>query len=148
MLTRSELETALDGHRLYMRMHTGNWWVLRRAGKTQTWKTRDGAFRIPFKAGFRATGALTEADLGESNFRIGWTFGGGQVLVPHDMVVNDEGIDRVITYKGCEINVVDDGKIVAGIYIGPFVVTLPHNELVNVGTLDAARKRIDEEEAR
>lgn len=149
MLTRHELETALDAKRLYMRMHTGNWWVLRRNGKTQTWKTRNGAFRIPFKAGFRGTGALTEADLAEGALRIAHDLGtaGHQTLVPHDMTVNDLDL---IAYKNCEISILTDGKVHQGIYVGPFLITWADStkELAEVGTLDAARKRIDEEEAR
>lgn len=148
MLTRHELETALDAKRLYMRMPTGNWWVVRRNGKTQTWKTRDGAFRIPFKAGLRATGALTESDLGETALRIAHDIPAGvntfRVLIPHDVEVADKG---KLTYRDQEIWLDEAGKTHQGIYIGPFVLWLA-NQAVEVGTLDAARKRIDEEEFR
>ncbi len=53
------LEEALDNHRLFIRMSNQNMWKARRNGKTQTWKTRPGEFRIPIKAGFTVCGALT-----------------------------------------------------------------------------------------
>lgn len=59
-MTRTEMETALDGGRLFARMNSGNWWKLRRNGKTKTWKTRPKEFRIPVKAGIWTYGALTE----------------------------------------------------------------------------------------
>ena len=34
----------------------------RRNGKTQTWRTRPGEFRIPIKIGFRGYGAITHDD--------------------------------------------------------------------------------------
>jgi hypothetical protein len=39
-------------------MHNGNWWKCRRNGRTQSWKTRPAHFRLPIKAGLRATGAI------------------------------------------------------------------------------------------
>ena len=56
--TRQQLETALDAGRLSVRMETGNPWRARRNGKTQTWKTRPAAFRIPIKYGFKSYGNI------------------------------------------------------------------------------------------
>ena len=56
-----EIETALSNGVLWARMGNGNLWRVRRNGKTQLWKTRPDDFRIPIKAGLRATGSITEA---------------------------------------------------------------------------------------
>ena len=61
--TLSELETLLDSGQLECLMASGRWWKLRRNGRTQRWKTRPSAFRIPVKAGFRSCTTLTEDDL-------------------------------------------------------------------------------------
>jgi hypothetical protein len=62
-ITRDNLEAILDSGELFAAMRNGNWWRLRRNGKTQTWKRDPLRFRIPIKAGLRATGQLTETDL-------------------------------------------------------------------------------------
>lgn len=59
-MTRQEIESALSEGKLWARMGNGNLWLLRRNGKTQTWKTRPDDFRIPVKAGLRSTGQITE----------------------------------------------------------------------------------------
>lgn len=56
----AHIEIALQSGNLWARMTNGNLWRLRRNGKTKTWKTRPDDFRIPVKAGLRATGAITE----------------------------------------------------------------------------------------
>lgn len=64
-MERSEIESALDSHKLSVRMHNGNYWQVRRNGKTQTWKRRPNDFRIPIKAGFNSFGEITESsDIG------------------------------------------------------------------------------------
>lgn len=68
--TREEFETALDSHKLYVMMSAGNFWELRRNGRTQTWKTRPNDFRTPMKYGLRGTTAFTQDDLGQRYFRI------------------------------------------------------------------------------
>lgn len=50
----SEIEEALDSGRLMIRMASGRNWRARRNGKTKTWKTRPGEFRIPVKIGLRS----------------------------------------------------------------------------------------------
>lgn len=65
MTTRADLEQLLDTGRLSLRMSNGNYWRLRRNGRTQTWKRDPKRFRIPVKMGFRGYGALTERDLEE-----------------------------------------------------------------------------------
>ena len=56
----SEIEIALAAGAIKVKMRNGNLWSVRRNGKTQTWKTRPGEFRIPVKYGFRGYGALTQ----------------------------------------------------------------------------------------
>jgi hypothetical protein len=58
-MTLSQIEQALETNRVWARMQNGRLWVCRRNGRTQTWKTRPNEFRIPVKAGLRATGQLT-----------------------------------------------------------------------------------------
>lgn len=59
---RAEAEKALDEHRLFVQMANGNWWLMRRNGHTKTWQRRPWLFRIPFKAGLRCYGNLTETN--------------------------------------------------------------------------------------
>src|SRR5271163_4816082 len=59
IMTRDEIETALDTGRVQARMANGRLWACRRNGKTQTWKTRPGHFCIPVKMGFRSHGYIT-----------------------------------------------------------------------------------------
>lgn len=56
--TRADAEAALDAGRLFAVMANGRFWRCRRNGKTQTWKTRPDDYRIPVKAGLKATGAI------------------------------------------------------------------------------------------
>lgn len=55
----TEIEKALAERRLYLHMLNGNYWLARRNGKTQTWKTRPGHFRIPVKAGLKSCMSIT-----------------------------------------------------------------------------------------
>lgn len=61
--TRKALESALDSGRLFAAMANGNWWKMRRSGRTQLWKRTPARFRIPFKVGLKLSGELTEQDL-------------------------------------------------------------------------------------
>ena len=58
--TLEQIERALDAGDMQARMSHGHLWNCRRNGKTQTWKTRPGQFRIPVKAGFRTYGEITD----------------------------------------------------------------------------------------
>lgn len=62
-MTREELELALDSGQLFAKMLNGNWWKLRRNGKTKLWKTRPADFRVPVKAGLRSCAQLGPSDL-------------------------------------------------------------------------------------
>lgn len=53
------IESALNEGIVSAQMTTGRYWKIRRNGKTQTWITRPGEFRIPIKAGLRTCGELT-----------------------------------------------------------------------------------------
>lgn len=65
---RQEAEKALDDGRLFVQMASGVWWVMRRNGSTKTWQKRPWLFRIPFKAGMRSYGYVTETNF--LSFRI------------------------------------------------------------------------------
>ena len=68
-VNQMDAEKALDAGRLYGATNKGTWWLCRRNGRTKTWKTRPGHWRIPIKAGFRATGELSHhSDM--TSFRI------------------------------------------------------------------------------
>ena len=62
LITRANIDAILDNGKLYACMRNGNWWQLRRNGKTQTWKTDATRVRIPVKAGLKACYAITETD--------------------------------------------------------------------------------------
>ena len=59
MPTLAEIELALANHNLFALMNHGNYWRLRRNGRTKLWKTRPMDFCIPFKAGMNAYGQIT-----------------------------------------------------------------------------------------
>jgi hypothetical protein len=61
--TRDEAEQALASHRLYVEMRSGAYWLCRRNGATQTWKTRPDDFRVPIKAGLKVYGAIDPQSL-------------------------------------------------------------------------------------
>ena len=58
-MTLHEIERALDEGRISALMSNGNWWKVRRNGRTQLWKTRPDEFRIPVKMGFRTCDEFT-----------------------------------------------------------------------------------------
>lgn len=72
MWTLAEVERALDARQLQVMMSNGRWWDCRRNGRTKTWKTRPGEFRIPVKAGLRACGYITNGNYmpGDGCFRV------------------------------------------------------------------------------
>ena len=57
---RADIEMALDTSRLYVNVGRGKWWLCRRNGATKTWKRDAARYYIPFKAGFRDYGNVTE----------------------------------------------------------------------------------------
>lgn len=59
MFTQQEIETYLDKGMVWAAMRNGRYWKVRRNGRTQTWKTRPGEFRIPIKAGLKSYGEIT-----------------------------------------------------------------------------------------
>lgn len=64
-----DAERALDEGTLYVAITSGAHWLCRRNGATKTWKRDESRIRIPFKYGFKGTGALDE-DIRLENFRI------------------------------------------------------------------------------
>jgi hypothetical protein len=67
MLDLKGIEQALQEGKVWALMGTGRYWVARRNGQTQLWKTRPGDFRIPIKCGMHSYGEITE----KSNLGIG-----------------------------------------------------------------------------
>lgn len=67
LITRDNVDALLDAGKLYACMRNGNWWQLRRNGKTRTWKTDASRVYIPVKAGLRVTYAITETDFRSVN---------------------------------------------------------------------------------
>jgi len=63
--TLQELETALDAGMLYVPMTGGRFWQARRNGKTVTWKTRPGEFRLPVKFGLKGYHSITRGDMAQ-----------------------------------------------------------------------------------
>lgn len=64
-LSRDEVESALDGRRLWLkatRNPARNAIRVRRNGKTQTWKTRHKEWMIPIKFGFRDYGRIDHSN--------------------------------------------------------------------------------------
>ena len=59
-MQRTEIETALDTHSLWVEMPHGKEWRVRRNGQTKLWKRTPDKFIIPVKAGFRSCGRITE----------------------------------------------------------------------------------------
>lgn len=63
MRTRAEIEYALDARCLWAKMNNGNFWQVRRNGKTVTWKRDPDRFRIPIKLGLRNYGQIDQDNL-------------------------------------------------------------------------------------
>lgn len=59
---RNNVETLLDRGELYVAMSNGNWWKMRRNGATKKWAKDASRVRIPFKAGLKVYGQITETD--------------------------------------------------------------------------------------
>jgi hypothetical protein len=59
-IDRYEIETALDAGRLYFAMSNGNWYQLRRNGRTRTWRRAPERFAIPVKWGLYGYGVVDE----------------------------------------------------------------------------------------
>jgi len=78
MITRNNIDSLLDSHKIEMATANGKWWRIRRNGATKHWKRDPMWIYIPFKAGLYSYGSITENaffhDNGESlnpdHFRI------------------------------------------------------------------------------
>ncbi len=68
--SKEQIETALDARKLFAHMNRGNSQLCRRNGKTKTWVTKPGEYRIPFKHGFKGTGQITPATAYDEYFLI------------------------------------------------------------------------------
>ncbi len=75
-ISRHNVDQLLDAGQIEVAMRNGNWWKIRRNGKTQKWKKDADRIRIPFKAGLKVYGSITETDfkfdgtLDKEQFRI------------------------------------------------------------------------------
>lgn len=61
-ITKLNVDALLDSGKLYCAMRNGKWWQMRRNGKTIRWVKDTSRIAIPFKAGFKVYGKLTETD--------------------------------------------------------------------------------------
>lgn len=61
-ITRHNVDQLLDAGKIEIAMRNGNWWKIRRNGKTQKWKKDADRIRIPYKAGLKVYGAISEDD--------------------------------------------------------------------------------------
>ena len=64
-VTHANVDRLLDAGQIEVAMKNGNWWKIRRNGKTQKWKTDPERIRIPFKYGFRGTSAIVTEDFSQ-----------------------------------------------------------------------------------
>ncbi len=69
-MDRNTIETALDAGRIRAKTAQGRYWLVRRNGKTKTWKTRPGEFHIPIKIGFRTFGFINQSNMGSDELVI------------------------------------------------------------------------------
>lgn len=61
-ITRDNIDALLDSGSLEVEMSSGRWWQIRRNGATRRWKRDPSRIYVPFKAGLRVYGAITESD--------------------------------------------------------------------------------------
>lgn len=61
-ITPSNVEALLDAGRLQVQMAHGAWWAIRRNGATRRWKRDPARFYIPYKAGLKVYGNITQDD--------------------------------------------------------------------------------------
>lgn len=61
-ITRENIDRLLDNGCIEVKMINGNWWKIRRNGKTRLWKRDPNRIRIPIKYGLRGTTTIYEAD--------------------------------------------------------------------------------------
>ena len=66
-ITRQNVEQLLSDGLIFVAMRNGNWWRIRRNGATKRWKRDASRIYIPFKAGLKSYGALTETDFMPDN---------------------------------------------------------------------------------
>jgi hypothetical protein len=62
-LPLAEVERLLDAGVVWTHVDRDRMWRVRRNGKTQTWKTKPGHFRIPIKMGLRNYGQIYHHNL-------------------------------------------------------------------------------------
>ena len=60
---RLAIEGALERGHVWVAMHNGRYWRVRRNGATKLWKTMPEQFRIPIKAGLRSYTYINHASI-------------------------------------------------------------------------------------
>ena len=61
-ITKDNIDALLDAGKICAGMRNGAWWRIRRNGATKRWKKDATRIYVPFKAGLKSYGALTETD--------------------------------------------------------------------------------------
>ena len=61
-ITRENIDDLLNRGKIEVAMNNGRWWRIRRNGATKHWKRDAARIYVPFKAGLRFYGNLTETD--------------------------------------------------------------------------------------
>ena len=61
-ITRENIDDLLDRGKIETAMSNFKWWRIRRNGVTKHWKRDAARIYVPFKAGLRLYGNLTEID--------------------------------------------------------------------------------------
>lgn len=61
-ITRENVDELLDAGRIEIHMRNGNWWSVRRNGKTKYWKRDKMRVYIPVKFGLKMTAQISEHD--------------------------------------------------------------------------------------
>lgn len=71
-ITPQNVESLLRAGFLEVAMKSGRWWRIRANGARKTWKREPSRFRLPFKAGLKNCGAITESDFVAGEIRADW----------------------------------------------------------------------------
>lgn len=71
--TSYDIERALDSGTVWIRMTSGNYWLVRRNGATKRWARDPLRFAIPIKYGLNFTTRITSTDEFDFGFKISAT---------------------------------------------------------------------------
>ena len=62
VITRDNVDSLLDRRQIEVAKSNGRWWEIRRNGATRTFKRDANRIEIPFKAGMRGYGTISQSD--------------------------------------------------------------------------------------